>query len=746
VATRTSRPSRGTWTEPSFERSSWRVRTMIRRVSRRQNDVVGTPRARAEVRSLQPRRIAICTAGSRFEGVERFVLTYSEYLRRQTDLEPFVFLLDEALLAARLRAAGVSVVVLSGRSKYDPAVIRRVREAFVQYGIDLVHTHGYKATLLFGLAARQSGLSVVKTEHGASERRPGWSGLKMRVHYWLDRYVTRRWVDRVVYVSRDLRRGQDEDSKSTFIHNGIDADSMRSAARLLDLGSDPATFHIAIVGRLAPVKGHRVLLEAILLCKHRCRIRLHIFGAGPLEDDLRQRIVRSGLSDQVRIHGFKANIADYIGSVDLVAMPSLHEGLPYTLLEAMLLRRPVVASRVGGLAEVLEHGETGLLFEPGQPAELARLIDQLVDDSALRHTLATRAYRRVTQDFSIRKMASEYLAVYRATFERSPCVEWVTWHASRRTMELARALGVAVRLIRRGRFRWPGRALALTRSFYHLAVTPARILIVQNPSVLLTSAACLLKPLKRYRLIQDLHSAFYGTSQRPKGIRDRVYWSLSRYCARRADLTIVTNAFLGSVVERLGGRAFVLQDKFPDLGRPGRVALAGRQNIAFICTYSPDEPVEEVLQAARRLPSDVVIYITGRPPRKFRSRDIPRNVRLTGYLPEPRYAELLNSADLVLALTTRDHTLLCGAYEAVALGKPLVMSDQKALRDYFRRGVRFTANDSHSLAASIEAALNALDGLQDQVAELKQELSDEWGARFRNLEALLVEQDSARKA
>jgi L-malate glycosyltransferase len=707
-------------------------------VSPRQDDVAVSSGARTEVRSLQPRRIAICTPGSRFEGVERFVLTYAEYLRRETEIEPFVFLLHEGLLATRLRAAGVAVVVLSGR-KYDPALIRLAREALLRHNIDLVHTHGYKATLLFGLAARRCGLSVVKTVHGVPERRRGWDGIKMRVNYWLDRFATRRFVDRVVYVSRDLHRGQEESPKGTVIYNGIDAASMRSAERPSDLGPEEGTVHIAIVGRLVPIKGHRVLLDALLLCEHRTRIRLHIFGAGPLEAELRQRIVSTGLADQVRIHGFKANIADYIGSVDLVAMPSLHEALPYTLLEAMLLRRPVVASRVGGLAEVLEHGETGVLFEPGQPVELARLIDQLVDDNALRHRLAMRAYRRVTQDFSIREMASKYLALYQETLQSGRRAEWVSWHATRRTMELARVLGVPVRLISKGRLPGLGRTLALARSLYHLATIRTRILIVQNPSLLLTSVACLLRPLKQYHLVQDLHSCFYGAFERRKGIRDRVYWNLSRYCVRRADLTIVTNTFLGQVVERLGGRAFVLQDKFPDFGRPGRVALAGRQNIVLICTYSPDEPVEEVLRAARRISRDVVIYVTGRPPRKARSWKIPANVRLTGYLAESRYAEVLNSADLVLVLTTRAHTLLCGAYEGVALGKPLVMSDQKALRDYFKRGVVFTANDNQSIAASLEAALNDLERLQAEVADLKQELSVEWEPRVRNLEALLVD-------
>src|SRR5262249_39580049 len=114
--------------------------------------------------SLKPRRVAICTSGGRVEGVGRVVLSYAAHLRREIDLEPFVFLLEDSLLASRLRTAGVSVIVFSTRWKYDFGVIKQARAAILEHKIDLVHTHGYKATVLFGLAAKSCRVPVVKTE------------------------------------------------------------------------------------------------------------------------------------------------------------------------------------------------------------------------------------------------------------------------------------------------------------------------------------------------------------------------------------------------------------------------------------------------------------------------------------------------------------------------------------------------------------------------------------------------------
>jgi glycosyltransferase involved in cell wall biosynthesis len=197
----------------------------------------------------------------------------------------------------------------------------------------------------------------------------------------------------------------------------------------------------------------------------------------------------------------------------------------------------------------------------------------------------------------------------------------------------------------------------------------------------------------------------------------------------------VTNEFLRETIERLGARSIVLQDRIPDLSPAEAAPLAGRSNVVFICTYSEDEPIDAVFKAAALVPDGMHIYVTGRVPRISHRWTIPGNVHLTGYLTDADYARLLSSADVVLALTTRDHTLLCAAYEAIALGKPLVMSDTRALRDYFTKGVVYTQNDAPALSVALEEATRRRAGLREEMLQFKDDLARPWADRFVRVRA-----------
>jgi glycosyltransferase involved in cell wall biosynthesis len=251
----------------------------------------------------------------------------------------------------------------------------------------------------------------------------------------------------------------------------------------------------------------------------------------------------------------------------------------------------------------------------------------------------------------------------------------------------------------------------------------------------LAALVCALKPLLRFRVVVDRHSNF-TFADTDTGFRNR----LSNYSLRRADLTIVTNDFVKRLVESKGGRAFVLQDKLPTLAAAARPRLEGRFNAVFVCTFSPDEPLEAVVEAARLLDSGVRVYVTGRRellPEAVRAR-APRQVVFTGFLPDAQYASLLATADVVLELTTRDHTLLCGAYEAVSLGTPLVVSRTDALMSYFHKGAVVTGNTPLQIARAIREAERRQTRLRQEVGELREELTRDWNERFAELARLIA--------
>jgi glycosyltransferase involved in cell wall biosynthesis len=315
-----------------------------------------------------------------------------------------------------------------------------------------------------------------------------------------------------------------------------------------------------------------------------------------------------------------------------------------------------------------------------------------------------------------------------------PRALWITWENQRRSVELARALDVPLHVISGTRYRWLRYPICSLKTAWLLVKSRPSLLFVQNPSIVLAALACLLSRPLRVRVIVDRHSNF-DFANLDRGLGNR----LSDYSLRSATLTIVTNDELARLVESKGGRAFVLPDRLPTL-RPGPpYPFAGTKNVVFVCTYKADEPLDEVLAAARLLPPGTTLYVTGdhsRLPASKRTA-VPSNVVLTGFLPSPDYDRLLSSANVVLELTLRDHTLLCGAYEAVSAGTPLVLSNKAALTSYFNRGAIVTENDADSIAASVVAALDAEERLWEAIRELRDELARDWDTRFAALGALL---------
>jgi glycosyltransferase involved in cell wall biosynthesis len=317
---------------------------------------------------------------------------------------------------------------------------------------------------------------------------------------------------------------------------------------------------------------------------------------------------------------------------------------------------------------------------------------------------------------------------------------WVSWERHRRSRELARALSIPLsEIVVAGPRLWRSSSCAARTVWLLLRVRPS-LLFVQNPSVQLTYLACRLKPLLGYTLVVDRHSNF-NFADTEHGFFNH----LSNYTLRTADLTIVTNETVAGIVQGKGGRTLVLQDILPTL-RPRPLAMPkSRVRIVYICSFLPDEPVEEMLGAARRLGDEFQICVTGRVPKRFQNlaRSAPGTVTFTGFLPEEEYVSLLGSADVVMVLTKRENTLLCGAYEGVSLRKPLVLSNQAVLRDYFKKGVVLTENTPEAIEAAIRKAARERVRLGVELAELVPELQADWASRFEQLRAQLGLIDAA---
>jgi glycosyltransferase involved in cell wall biosynthesis len=311
----------------------------------------------------------------------------------------------------------VSVDVLTHGAGHRPLAVPELRRLLRRRAINLLHVHGYKATVVGVLASRGLGIKVVKTEHGRLERPAGWRDLPGFAKLWaytaLDRLASSALVDGVVFVSRDI--AETGGRWRTGVPRRVIYNGLAPASRDKDPHAAPrdAAFNMGIVGRLTKVKGHQHLLNALALLTHLDDLKLHIFGTGPLHADYRRMAEERGLNRKVVFHGFEPAIQEKMAALDLLIIPSEHEGLPYVVLEAMYLKVPIVASRVGGLREALQDGDCGILVAPKDPAALAAAIEHAYRHPELRTRLASKAHARLRRDFLASVMVRQYALMYR---------------------------------------------------------------------------------------------------------------------------------------------------------------------------------------------------------------------------------------------------------------------------------------------------------------------------------------------
>lgn len=357
--------------------------------------------------------IAILSPGELFGGVEKHVLDLCVSLQG-TGYTTLPILFHDRELAMRLRESGLGPVILRTRHRYDPQAARQLADLLSGRGIDVLHLHGYRASITAALARPRPGLGIVKTEHGQVE--PGGSSparVKSHLHRFLEDRAIRRLDARVCYVTSDLMRDFEKTHRGLerrVIHNGI-------MPVLRDRRPRPAAmrdgrFHAGIVGRIAAVKGIRFALEAMSTDLVPPHVHLNVIGSGPEEERLRRHVVDHELKDRVTFHGFQREVLDWLAHLDALLMPSLHEGLPYTLLEGMSLGIPIVASRVGGLLEVVRHGSTGLLVEVADVRSLARSLADLARNPELCARLGNAAAEEQRSLYTLDRMAGQYLETY----------------------------------------------------------------------------------------------------------------------------------------------------------------------------------------------------------------------------------------------------------------------------------------------------------------------------------------------
>lgn len=295
---------------------------------------------------------------------------------------------------------------------------------------DIAHFHGASLPLLFNapvlkllnkkIIAKVAGVGFGAEAGSLSGKHFGLGNLLIKIFALVNIFVA---------TTSEIERGLLNDGffkeRIVRIPNFIDLNlfSPLGPAERRKIRSDARLDQAKVViysGRLIGCKGVDVLLDAWnRVIKRHNDARLLILGAGPLREELENMAARYGMSQSVIFWGFASNVRDLLNAADIYVLPSLHEGMPNSLLEAMACRLPVVATKIGGVSDFVTDGRNGVLVEPGDAAGLAAGIERLLQDTEFSEQLANNAYETIKNSYSLDSIAPLYVELYNSMASRA---------------------------------------------------------------------------------------------------------------------------------------------------------------------------------------------------------------------------------------------------------------------------------------------------------------------------------------
>lgn len=345
-------------------------------------------------------------------GSEKLACDISTHLNRSL-FTPFVCALDadgDLLKDLEQEKIGCHVFLRKGIA---PDIFQRLYRYIKAHRIDIVHTHHFTQLLFAALPARLAGAKIIHTEHEFfSYGESLFSRTMIKPLSRLCYRVTAVGPEVAEYFVRTIGMPR---KRMAVIPNGVDLTRFQCDPRPVreELGLNQGHIVIGTVGRLEPEKDQKTLLEAFRYVKEKhTAARLVIVGNGRMADELKSHAKRLDIAGQTFFLGTRRDVPRVLSAMDLFVLPSIREGLPISLIEAMAARKPVVASDIGSVRDLIRHEENGLLVEPGDAVTLSKFLLRLLGSSALRDSMGDKGRRLVERSFSLPAMIHEYEELY----------------------------------------------------------------------------------------------------------------------------------------------------------------------------------------------------------------------------------------------------------------------------------------------------------------------------------------------
>ena len=333
----------------------------------------------------------------------------------------------EGPFAQEARELGIPTIVLPGHNV--PRVLHKLKRMILDGKYDIVHCHGARANMMGAFLRRLTGLPVITTVH--SDYRLDYMGrFFSRLSYGTINTIALRLLDYRIGVSDamvDLLISRGFDPNKLFsIYNGLDftprpaAKNRAEFFRSVGSDADESNVVIGIAARLNPVKDIGTLIRAFAIAyAQRPELRLLIAGDGEQKNELKTLAKTLGVDKQVCFAGWLSDVDSFYHAIDINTLTSLSETFPYSLTEGARASLPTIASRVGGVPYLIDHGANGLLFEAGNADALAAHMVTLADDPTLRHRLGTNLYQKAKQVYSLDATIARQIEIYQTVLRRS---------------------------------------------------------------------------------------------------------------------------------------------------------------------------------------------------------------------------------------------------------------------------------------------------------------------------------------
>jgi glycosyltransferase involved in cell wall biosynthesis len=305
-------------------------------------------------------------------------------------------------------------------SRFDIKLIFALRSFIVKNDIEVVHAHEYKSNF-YALVATL----FLKTRRVATVHNWIRTDAKLKVFAVVDKLLLRGF-DAVAVVSRalydEVRAARLPARKIHVINNGVSIDEAvtgaHAASAKKELGINAASKIIGTVGRMSEEKGHlHFVMAALAVLKEYRDTRFLLVGEGPLKGPLAALVKEKGYADNFIFAGARTDVPVCLKIMDIFVLPSLQEGMPMALLEAMAAAKPVIATRVGAVPSVIIDTVNGLLVEPGDEAGLAKSISRLLKNEPEARGMAAKAFVKVKSEYSADAMAREYIKLYNGIYQ-----------------------------------------------------------------------------------------------------------------------------------------------------------------------------------------------------------------------------------------------------------------------------------------------------------------------------------------